>query len=103
MKRLSLIILLLLLMQAALMAQGEDLFFDPAENFRIYPSEVIQTEVFITNNPNNSDILFSSCNTLTFIPFFISEGTYTSNDGGTSWQGSDSCSGEPISFHGGAG
>lgn len=71
------------------------------ENFRVYPSNVNQTEVFITNSPQNSNILFSSCNTLTFIPFFISEGIYVSTDGGYTWGGSDSCSGEPLAFHGG--
>ena len=70
-------------------------------NYRIYPSNVTQTEVFITKSPLDENFLFSSCNTLTFIPFFISEGVYTTEDAGHSWQGSDSCAGDPISFHGG--
>lgn len=72
-----------------------------SHNYRIYPSDITQTEVFITISPINENILFSSCNTLSFIPFFVSEGIYTSTDGGSNWSGSDSCSGNPIDFHGG--
>ncbi|MCD4696823.1 MAG: hypothetical protein K8S16_11355 [Bacteroidales bacterium] len=71
------------------------------ENYRIYPSDVTQTEVFITTSPIDKDILFTACNTLTFIPFFVSEGIYVTTDGGNSWSGNDTCTGEPISFHGG--
>ncbi len=71
------------------------------ENYRLYPGEVNQTEVFIVNSPVDDDILFSSCNTLTFIPFFVSEGIYVTIDGGSNWTGNDSCIGEPIGFHGG--
>ncbi len=70
-------------------------------NFRIYPSEVTQTEVFVTVSPVNENNLFASCNTLTFIPFFVSEGIYLSDNGGSSWNGSDSCNGQFIDFHGG--
>ena len=70
-------------------------------NYRIYPSDVIQTEVFIVKSPVDDNILFSSCNTLNFIPFFVSEGIYVTTDEGISWYGSDTCLGEPISFHGG--
>ena len=70
-------------------------------NYRIYPGDISQTEVFIVKSPVDEDLLFSSCNTLTFIPFFVSEGIYTSDDGGTTWQGSDTCSGDPTAFHGG--
>jgi len=70
-------------------------------NFRIYPSSVSQSEVFITSSPLDQNILFSSCNTLTFIPFFVSEGIYVSENGGNSWLGNDTCLGEPIHFHGG--
>ena len=72
-----------------------------SQNYRIHPSDVTQTEVFITKSPINDNILLSSCNTLTFIPFFVSEGIYVTEDGGNNWQGSDSCVGEPIQFHGG--
>jgi len=71
------------------------------ENYRIHPSNVSQTEVFIVKSPLDDDILFSSCNTLTFIPFFVSEGIYVTSDGGNTWQGSDTCKGDPIAFHGG--
>ncbi|MCB0304073.1 MAG: hypothetical protein KDI38_09860, partial [Calditrichaeota bacterium] len=30
------------------------------ENFRIYPSNITQTETFITRHPGNPDILFAS-------------------------------------------
>jgi hypothetical protein len=71
------------------------------DNYRIYPSIVTQTEVFIVNSPIDQNILFSSANTLTFIPFFVSEGIYVTTNGGNSWQGNDTCTGEPIIFHGG--
>ena len=70
-------------------------------NYRLYPSNVTQTEVFIVKSPVDQDVLFSSCNTLTFIPFFISEGIFVTTDGGNTWQGNDTCTGEPIDFHGG--
>lgn len=71
------------------------------ENYRLYPSNVTQTEVFIAKSPVDENILFASCNTLTFIPFFVSEGIYVTTDEGISWFGNDTCTGEPISFHGG--
>ncbi|MDZ7742144.1 MAG: T9SS type A sorting domain-containing protein [Bacteroidota bacterium] len=102
MKIKNLSILLFVFTMSSLSAQesstGDLEVFD---NYRIYPSEVTQTEVFIVRSPEDPDLLFSSCNTLTFIPFFVSEGIYVSNNGGDSWQGNDSCTGNPISFHGG--
>lgn len=71
------------------------------ENYRLHPSDVTQTEVFIVNSPLDQNILFTTCNTLTFIPFFISEGIYVSVDGGNNWHGNDTCTGTPIPFHGG--
>ncbi|MEE9449072.1 MAG: hypothetical protein V3V72_03390, partial [Ignavibacteriaceae bacterium] len=71
------------------------------DNYRIYPGSVTQTEVFIVKNPVDDNILFSSGNTLTLSPFFISEGIYVTTNGGSSWQGNDTCTGEPIAFHGG--
>ncbi|MBU3928082.1 MAG: hypothetical protein KKB74_09780, partial [Bacteroidetes bacterium] len=71
------------------------------ENYRIFPSDVIQTEVFIVVSPLDDNVLFASCNTLTFIPFFVSEGIYVTRNGGLSWSGSDSCTGDPFLFHGG--
>ncbi|MEZ4748554.1 MAG: hypothetical protein R3C41_20995 [Calditrichia bacterium] len=46
-------------------------------------------------------MLFTFANSITFAPFFISEGVYVSTNGGDSWFGSDTCNGEPIVFHGG--
>ena len=37
-----------------------------APNYRLHPSDVEQTEVFIVNSPLDQNILFASCNTLTF-------------------------------------
>jgi hypothetical protein len=70
-------------------------------NYRIYPGKVAQTEVFIVKSPLDQNILFAGCNTINFVPFFISEGIYTTTNGGISWQGNDTCTGEPIAFHGG--
>ncbi len=72
-----------------------------SENYRIHPGSTTQTEVFITTSPVDENIVFSSCNTLTFIPLFVSEGIFVSTNGGTSWTGNDSCTGEPVNFHGG--
>jgi hypothetical protein len=69
-------------------------------NYRIYPGSVTQSEVFIVKSPVDQNILFSSCNTLNFIPFFISEGIYVTTDA-HSWKGNDTCTGNPITFHGG--
>jgi hypothetical protein len=71
------------------------------DNYRIYPSNVNQTEVFIVTHPSNPQILFSSANTFTLNPFFVSEGIYVTTNSGTSWKGSDTCKGQPIIFHGG--
>jgi hypothetical protein len=70
-------------------------------NYRIYPGNLNQTEVFIAKSPVDQNVIFSSCNTLNFIPFFISEGIFQSVDGGNSWTGNDTCTGTPIEFHGG--
>ena len=72
------------------------------ENYRILPGNTSQSEVFITKHPNNPEILFSSANTLQFIPtFFVSEGIYVTTNSGDSWYGSDTCNGANIFFHGG--
>ena len=70
-------------------------------SYRIYPSNNDQTEVFIVKSPVDDNILWACCNTLNFIPFFISEGIYVTTDGGASWKGNDSCTGSPIKYHGG--
>ncbi|MDH4070691.1 MAG: glycoside hydrolase, partial [Ignavibacteria bacterium] len=71
------------------------------ESFRIYPSMVSQSETFIARHPGNHSILFVSANTINLMTGFVSEGVYVSTDAGTSWRGSDTCSGTPINFHGG--
>ncbi|HSL88429.1 MAG TPA: T9SS type A sorting domain-containing protein [Ignavibacteriaceae bacterium] len=70
-------------------------------NFRIYPSNVSQSETFIVNHPNDPEILFASAYTIVTNPFFISEGVYVTTNSGVTWFGSDTCSGAPIQFHGG--
>jgi hypothetical protein len=95
-------LLLMLLLNAFICLKGQTAsFLSFSDNYRIYPSEVTQTEVFIVNSPKDDDVLFSSCNTLNFIPFFISEGIYTTLNNGETWTGNDTCTGEPIAFHGG--
>ena len=71
------------------------------QNFRIYPGNVAQTEVFLVKSPLDQNVMFAGCNTINFVPFFISEGIYSTSDGGATWRGSDTCSGAPINFHGG--
>ncbi|MCZ7612571.1 MAG: glycoside hydrolase [Ignavibacteriaceae bacterium] len=71
------------------------------ENFRIFPGNASQTEVFSINHPYNPDIIFVSANTIVFSPFFISEGIYVTSNGGNNWYGSDTCKGTPIQLHGG--
>ncbi|MFH1296282.1 MAG: T9SS type A sorting domain-containing protein [Bacteroidota bacterium] len=97
----ALILVFSLVHASAQPGSGEDVFLRFGDNYRLYPSNINQTEVFIVKSPLDQDILFSSCNTLNFIPFFISEGIYVTTDGGASWQGNDTCTGAPIAFHGG--
>jgi hypothetical protein len=73
--------------------------FTPPVNFRIYPSAVTQTEVFLVNHPANANILFASANTINLSSGFISEGIYVSSDGGSTWRGNDTCAGAPLLFH----
>jgi hypothetical protein len=97
----SIVIFLMFTLWINILIAQEGIILNMEENYRLYPGEVTQTEVFIVNSPLNNDILFSSCNTLTFIPLFISEGIYVTTDGGTNWDGNDTCTGEPMAFHGG--
>lgn len=85
--------------RAQSLADISDLIID--KSFRIYPSNVTQSETFIVNHPTNQNILFASAYTIVPNPFFISEGVYVSTNSGESWYGSDTCSGFPIQFHGG--
>jgi len=103
-RRLILIFIVNLLFLSVAIAQPDlekNLTLSIGENYRIYPSNVTQSEVFIVNHPSNPDIMWSSANTYNFSPFFISEGIYVTTDGGTNWRGSDTCTGEILSLHGG--
>jgi hypothetical protein len=96
----------ILFISSLILAQNLDkestLYIGP--NFRIYPSNVSQTEVFIITHPSNPDIMLVACNTIIFNPFFVSEGVYATTNGGLNWFdwfGSDTCKGAPITLHGG--
>jgi hypothetical protein len=95
-----LLVLFLLFMSAGQSLSQSDLSWPP-EGYPLHPGNVTQSEVFIVNHPTDPDVLFASCNTLSFIPFFVSEGIYVSTNSGQSWLGTDTCSGNPILFHGG--
>ncbi len=99
-KSLFVILLFLLSHNSVSFSQGGGVII--GNNYRIFPSNVSQSEVFITRHPNDPQILFASANTLKFQPsFFISEGVYVTKNGGNSWFGSDTCKGANIFFHGG--
>lgn len=71
-----------------------------ASNFRLYPSAVTQTEVFVVKHPADERMLFASANTINLSSGFISEGIYLSADGGLTWKGTDSCrTGVTTPFH----
>ncbi|MFN3871956.1 MAG: T9SS type A sorting domain-containing protein [Ignavibacterium sp.] len=87
----------IILLSSTSLSQGSGL--NVGQNYILYPSNVNQSEVFITAHPSNPDILFASANTIVFVPFFVSEGIYVTTNGGNSWFGSDTCNGPNISFH----
>ncbi|MFN3694325.1 MAG: T9SS type A sorting domain-containing protein [Ignavibacterium sp.] len=98
MKNLLLLISILIIsLSFTSLSQGSGL--NVGQNYILYPSNVNQSEVFITAHPSNPDILFASANTIVFVPFFVSEGIYVTTNGGNSWFGSDTCNGPNISFH----
>jgi len=97
--KLSTFLLLSTIILAQNLSKENSLFI--GENFRIYPSNVSQTEVFIVTHPSNPNIIFASANTIVFSPFFVSEGIYATTNGGNNWYGSDTCKGQPINLHGG--
>lgn len=70
-------------------------------NFIIYPGTMTQTEVFMARSPVDHNTIFTTCNTISFVPFFISEGIFMTSDGGATWRGDDTCTGSPVGFHGG--
>jgi hypothetical protein len=69
--------------------------------FRIYPGPITQTEPVAVFHPQNSLIIFSSARTINVSNGFSSEGVYTSTDGGFTWTGNDTCTGQSIINHGG--
>lgn len=93
------ILILVILILTVIQSYTQD--FRGIRDFILYPSTVTQSEPVITINPHNRNFLFVSANTINFAPFFISEGIYTSTDAGTTWEGTDTCYGEYINFHGG--
>ncbi len=98
------LLLFFLVMAAEVLAQrgaDSDAPVVAGHNYRIYPSNVDQTEVFLVKSPLDQNILFAACNTITFVPFFISEGIFSTTNGGLTWQGNDTCTGDPVGFHGG--
>jgi len=73
--------------------------FSQVPNFRIHPSTSNQIEPAIVKHPTNPLIMFASSFTIRLS--FKSEGVYVTTDGGVNWFGSDTCTGSPISNHGG--
>ncbi len=69
------------------------------QNYRIYPSNIVQTEPQVARHPLNHNVLFVSGNTLNLNTGFQSEGVYATTDGGSSWFGSDTCRGFLITDH----
>jgi len=70
-------------------------------NFRIFPSDITQTEPVIAVHPTNPLIMFASSVTINTTTGFKSEGVYVSTNGGSNWFGSDTCKGSYIGNHGG--
>lgn len=98
MKKYFLVFLFFIILLSTSFPQGSGLSI--GTNYTIYPSNVSQTETFIVKHPTNKNILFATANTITFQPtFFVSEGIYTTTNGGNSWFGSDTCNGANILFH----
>ncbi|MBK6538554.1 MAG: hypothetical protein IPG09_12530 [Ignavibacteria bacterium] len=74
-----------------------------APNVRVLPrTNSWQSEVIITRHPLNPNIMFGSSNAISNTgSLFISEGVYVTTNGGVNWFGSDTCTGTPLSNHGG--
>ncbi len=69
--------------------------------FRVYPSAITQTEPVVTVSPLDNNKMFVSAVTIDVSTGFKSEGVYSSEDGGLTWAGNDSCTGASIYNHGG--
>jgi hypothetical protein len=97
-KTIQILVALLFIFITTSFSQGSGLSI--GANYILYPSNVSQTEPFITKHPTNKNILFATANTITFQPsFFVSEGIYVTTNRGNSWFGSDTCNGANILFH----
>ncbi len=70
-----------------------------APNFRIFPSNIPQSEPEVVRHPLNPNIMFASAYTIN--SSFKSEGVYVTTNGGDTWFGSDTCKGALIINHGG--
>ena len=71
--------------------------------FMIFPTPdgFTQTEPVATYHPANSSMIFASAVTFKVGSLFKSEGIYVSLDGGFTWTGNDTCTGQSIINHGG--
>jgi hypothetical protein len=76
-------------------------FAQLANNFKIFPSSVTQTEPVICFNPTNPLMMFASAVTVNTSTGEKSEGIYVSTDGGFTFTGSDVCNGPAANNHGG--
>lgn len=88
------------LISSALYGQIADIIRQ-GDPYRLYPSNTHQTEPFAAVDPADPNHIFVSGNTTQLTPFFISEGIYVSTDGGSTWRGTDTCSGAAVNSHGG--
>jgi hypothetical protein len=87
---------LFILLTVPLYGQGLRIY----PNFRVFPSQVTQTEPVIAVHPTDSLRMFASAVTINTNGGFTSEGVYVSSNGGVSWFGSDTCTGAAINSHG---
>lgn len=76
-------------------------FAQLANNFRIFPGSITQTEPVICFNPTNPLMMFASAVTVNTSNGEKSEGIYVSTDGGFTFTGSDVCNGPAANNHGG--
>lgn len=68
-------------------------------SLRVHPSNVPQTEPVITVHPTNSQMMAVGSRTVSGA--WGSEGVYVTTNGGLSWFGNDTCSGQSTDNHGG--
>ena len=58
------LIFYVLIISTVSLPQGDGIII--GNNYRIFPGNTSQTEVFITKHPTNTNILFASANTVQF-------------------------------------